>query len=109
MHKLIMNKLVLNSKIKEEIFSVYRKLEENGIYCQDIEMLFGTVLFLDDKNDELICEMGKKIILQINQSHNVDFKYDCKQSGLVVLYSDDNKKLYEIIINEISPMMPNEG
>ncbi len=97
------------AKIKEEIFSVYRKLEENGIYCQDIEMLCGTVLFLDDKNDELICEMGKKIILQINQSHNVDFKYDCKQSGLVVLSSDDNKKLYEIIINEISPMMPNEG
>ena len=93
-------------KIKEKIQLFYKKIVENRICCGDIIRLCEAML-LSKNNDELICEMGKKIISQINKNNTI-LKYDCRQSGLVVLSSTDNQKLYDIIINEISPLMPNE-
>lgn len=42
------------------------------------------------------------------EEKNIETKIDCSQSGFVLLSSDDNKKLYDIIINEMLPRMPSE-
>ena len=90
---------------EEDIISLEERLWINYIISR--EMLYlkkeEELIKLENSVYDRFCvflksQMGKKIAPRI----------DCRQTGLVVLSLRENKKLYNIIMNEISDMMPSE-
>ncbi len=66
-------------------------------------------LFLSDRKiDAFARKISSDIIKEIDEKlkSNPDNNIDFHQSGLAVLSDDDNQKLYDYIINEVSPLIP---
>ena len=73
------------------------------------ELLIFENIVIDDINNfdvktrEMVSLLVDKICTDFNNCKNIK-DFSIKQSGCVVLNNDDNKKLYDYIINELSPM-----
>ena len=62
---------------------------------------------LQDDIDSLINRILTAFEYQTEK--NIEGKIDCRQTGLVVLSRCDNEKLYDMIVHEISVMMPSDN